>query len=60
MPHVRRDLCVTEFALAEGLLEQQAETLRKLRSAPATTHAIQIYGANAQHLALRSRLAERG
>ncbi|MET0390483.1 MAG: tRNA-dihydrouridine synthase, partial [Polyangiales bacterium] len=53
-------LCVTEFALAEALLERQADALQKIRLAPDDTPtAIQIYGANPEHLAAAAEIAAR-
>ncbi len=54
------DLCVTEFALAEALLAGQADAVRKiqLRAGDAPT-AIQIYGADAESLAMAASIAER-
>jgi tRNA-dihydrouridine synthase B len=53
-------LCVTEFALAQGLVEQHSEALAKIRlSACDTPTAIQIYGADPQQLAAAAEIAER-
>lgn len=53
------DICVTEFALAEALLERDASALRKVALSPddAPT-AIQIYGANPERLAEAASIAE--
>jgi tRNA-dihydrouridine synthase B len=53
------DICVTEFALAEKLLERDATALRKIALAPddAPT-AIQIYGGNPARLAEAASIAE--
>lgn len=54
------DLCVTEFALAEALLAEEADAVQKIRLAPDDTPtAIQIYGADATSLAQAARIAER-
>lgn len=54
------ELCVTEFALAEGLVSGAADAAAKIRltEADAPT-AIQIYGANAETLAEAAEIAER-
>lgn len=53
------DLCVTEFVLAEELIDGELDARRKitLDAADAPT-AIQIYGADAERLALAATLAE--
>jgi len=52
-------VCVTEFALAEGLIAHEPETLRKLQLAKDDTPtAIQIYGSNADMLARAATIAE--
>jgi nifR3 family TIM-barrel protein len=53
-------LCVTEFALAEGLIDGRSEQLQKIQLAPDDTPtAIQIYGADAARLAEAAEIAER-
>jgi nifR3 family TIM-barrel protein len=53
------DLCFTEFALAEALLDNQAEALRKISLAPDDSPtAIQIYGADSARLAEAASVAE--
>jgi nifR3 family TIM-barrel protein len=53
------DICVTEFALAESLLERDATALRKIALTPDDTPtAIQIYGANPARLAEAASVAE--
>jgi nifR3 family TIM-barrel protein len=52
-------LCVTEFALAEGLVTRQPDTLQKLRlAADDTPTAIQIYGGDPQLLAEAAGIAQ--
>ncbi len=54
------ELCVTEFALAEGLLSGVGEALEKIRlRAGDGPTAIQIYGADAERLAEAASIAER-
>jgi nifR3 family TIM-barrel protein len=53
------ELCFTEFALAEALLEDEAEALRKIRLEPDDTPtAIQIYGADSARLAEAASIAQ--
>lgn len=53
-------LCVTEFALAQGLVEAQAEALQKIRlAADDFPTAIQIYGSDPDQLAEAATIAER-
>jgi tRNA-dihydrouridine synthase B len=57
---VGASLCVTEFALAEGLIEQRAEALQKIQLTPGDTPtAIQIYGSDREQLAEAAVIAER-
>ena len=53
------DLCITEFALADALVERDRTALRKITLGPddAPT-AIQIYGANPERLAEAASIAE--
>ena len=52
-------LCVTEFVLAEELLDAEQESRRKIAlDADDQPTAIQIYGANAERLAQAASLAE--
>jgi tRNA-dihydrouridine synthase B len=52
------DICVTEFALADALLEHDATALRKIALTPDDTRtAIQIYGANPAALAQAAQIA---
>jgi len=54
------ELCVTEFVHAENLLGGEAEARAKIAlAADDTPTAIQIYGADAQHLAQAAEIAER-
>jgi nifR3 family TIM-barrel protein len=53
------DICVTEFALADALVERDATALRKISlSADDTPTAIQIYGADPERLAEAASIAE--
>jgi len=53
------ELCMTEFALAEELLESEPETCRKIALDPDEAQtAIQIYGADAERLAQAASIAE--
>ena len=53
------DLCITEFALADALLERDPSALDKIKLAPDDTPtAIQIYGANPERLAEAAKIAE--
>jgi nifR3 family TIM-barrel protein len=52
-------LCVTEFVLAEELLEGESDARRKITlDAAETQTAIQIYGADAERLAQAASIAE--
>src|SRR5215510_3200049 len=52
-------LCVTEFVLAAGLIEARSEQRQKVELAvDDTPTAIQIYGADAAHLARAAEIAE--
>lgn len=52
------DICVTEFALADALLERDASALRKIALTPDDTPtAIQIYGADPDRLAEAASIA---
>lgn len=54
------ELCVTEFALADALVLGQPDVVRKIQLAPSDAPtAIQIYGADAELLALAASIAER-
>jgi nifR3 family TIM-barrel protein len=56
---VGASLCITEFALAEGLVERDAHVLEKIAlSADDTPTAIQIYGSNPEVLAEAASSAE--
>lgn len=53
------DLCITEFALADALVQGDESALRKITLGPDDTPtAIQIYGANPDRLAEAASIAE--
>ena len=52
------DVCLTEFALAEELLDGHAETRRKIELHGEARTAIQIYGADAERLAQAASIAQ--